>query len=709
MSEHRCYGCMQLHDGDFCPHCGWPAGKNNEVHQLSVGTLLHGQYEIGRVLGQGGFGITYLGWDRQLGAAVCIKEYFPSHAVSRDCTVSNLVRCHTEAGAESFRLSKERFLREGRVLARFRDIPEIVSVYGSFEENDTVYIVMEYIKGMDLAHYVNHRGGRLSGEETFKILKPVMEALAQVHRSELVHRDIAPDNIMLHPRGGAKLLDFGAARMVENADVDKGLDRSTEAIVKHGFAPMEQYQTRGNLGPWTDVYAMCATVYYCLTGQIPPEATTRLMGESSFSWANVPGLTDRQRTALERGMAVLPKDRYRSMEELLDGLFGNAPMPMTYTEPVHTAPQPPVYAPQAPAYIPQAPAPRKRSKLVPILAGVLAAVALLVGGTLLALWVRENITFGSSTAGYAEPAPTEAPVAEAPRAEAVPEAIGPFEVGMIMKAGWMPVFPERLAEHLGNTGADVTLDIMSTTYESEMLAMAEAYVASGVDVLIVQGMDPAGIVAQKVAELTSAAGIQLLLLGTDPVYTQEGNDLMHTYENTGYIDADPRTLAVELVGSLMEAEKNGDGAISYLFLHSEDLGTVSDALAGMLPEELEKNGFNAALLEEVPGTVDHFTLEDTISRHRHEIEAIVCTDGETMSAAIEACASLGIDIKKDMQIIVLADCDTLPELYSKEFIGGYVTYGPKLLAEHVSFALEIIFEGAGIGGWYLPEGMDIRY
>jgi ABC-type sugar transport system substrate-binding protein len=337
---------------------------------------------------------------------------------------------------------------------------------------------------------------------------------------------------------------------------------------------------------------------------------------------------------------------------------------------------------------------------VPILAGVLAAVALLVGGTLLAVWAREAL--------QARPAP-EAPVAEAPRAEAVPEAIGPFEVGMIMKAGWMPVFPERLAEHLGNTGADVTLEIMSTTYETEMLAMTENYVVRGFDVIIVQGMDPAGIVAQKVAELTSAAGIQLLLLGTDPVYTQEGNDLMHTYENTVYIDADPRTLASQVANSLIEAEKNGDDAISYLFLHSEDLGTVSDALAGMLPEELEKIGSNAALLEEVPGAVDYLTLEDTILRHRDEIEAIVCTDGEIMSAAIEACASLGIDIKKDLQIIVLADCDTLPELYSSEYIGGYVTYGPKLLAEHVSFALEIIFEGAGIGGWYVPEGMDICY
>ena len=348
MDQHRCYGCMQPLEGDRCPRCGWTRGKENEAHQLPVGTVLLGRYEIGRVLGQGGFGITYLGWDIQLQTAICIKEYFPNRVVSRDCGLSTRVHCYTDAGAESYRASKERFLREGRILAQFRDIPEIVSIYGYFEANDTVYIVMEYIRGMDLAHYIQSRGGRLGVDETFRILWPIMTALSQVHKGGLVHRDIAPDNIMLHPRGGAKLLDFGAARMVENADVDRGLDRSTEAIVKHGFAPMEQYQTRGSLGPWTDVYAMCATVWYCLTGQIPPEATTRMLGEGDIDWRSVPGLAPQQCAALEKGMAVRAKDRYPSMDALLQALTVAPAVP---TPPVYQA-VPPMQVPPSMVQVP---------------------------------------------------------------------------------------------------------------------------------------------------------------------------------------------------------------------------------------------------------------------------------------------------------------------------------------------------------------------
>ena len=715
MSEHRCYGCMQLHDGDFCPHCGWPVGKNNEVHQLSVGTLLHGQYEIGRVLGQGGFGITYLGWDRQLGAAVCIKEYFPSHAVSRDCTVSAQVRCHTEAGAESFRLSKERFLREGRVLARFRDIPEIVSVYGSFEENDTVYIVMEYIKGMDLAHYVNHRGGRLSAEETFKILKPVMEALAQVHRSELVHRDIAPDNLMLHPRGGAKLLDFGAARMVENADVDKGLDRSTEAIVKHGFAPMEQYQTRGNLGPWTDVYAMCATVYYCLTGQIPPEATTRLMGESSFSWATVPGLTDRQRTVLERGMAVLPKDRYRSMEELLDGLFGNAPMAMTYTEPVHAAPQPPVYAPQppvyapqAPAYVPQAPAPKKRNKLVPILAGVLVAVALLVGGTLLALWARENLSFGPSAAPTesprAYPAATEAPMAEAPMAEApmteapVAEAAY-FHVGMVARGPGVIPISEQLHPYLESMGAGFTLNTTFVTTDEQYLEYTEMYLASGCDAIVIENLDPKGEYAQVIYELCDAMGVPVILVGEDP-----GDDVLAGHPHVCYAGADPRDLAYRMsmvmAGGKHENDVNGDGNIGYVLLTSEDMEWESNILIDRIPAELEEIGYGAVCLNESYWASSRDVLEKALLEYFTEVEVIFCVDVQTAEIAVRVCQEYGIDLWSEVAIIALSEKEPVRGYYDDGFVRGYVEYSRDMWYGSVAEAIWLAVQGEPLGDRY---------
>ena len=320
MEMYRCPGCMDVTANTVCEKCGWPMGKNNEVHQLPVGTRLRGQYVIGRVLGQGGFGITYLGWDDMLDMPVAIKEFYPNAMVTRECTVSTAVHCTSEQVLPGYDASKERFLREAKALARLRDVPEVVGIHGFFEENGTAYIIMEYVKGTDLATYIARKGGRLSPEETFRILRPVMEALEMVHQAELVHRDISPDNIMLHPRGGAKLLDFGAVRNVEGAEAGKDMAHSTEAILKHGFAPAEQYKSKGGLGPWSDEYAMCATVYYCLTGRIPPQAVERMLEDVEVRF-DIPGLPLHQREALEKGMAIRSQDRHGSMKKLMEALF----------------------------------------------------------------------------------------------------------------------------------------------------------------------------------------------------------------------------------------------------------------------------------------------------------------------------------------------------------------------------------------------------
>jgi len=332
----RCLSCMKEINSRVCPYCGHPVQQINERHQLPVGTMLRGRYQLGKVLGQGGFGITYLAWDELLRMPVAVKEFYPNSIVYRRTTVSYGVECTTDKMIPHFNYSKERFLREARALVEFRNVPEIVDILDFVEENNTAYIVMEYIRGMDLASYISKRGGRLSVEETFRILRPVMEALATVHKAGIVHRDISPDNIILEPTGGAKLLDFGAVRSVDNPDAEKCLTKSTEAILKHGFAPMEQYNSRGSLGPWTDEYAMCATVWYCLTGRIPEEATLRITECLDPDWDQIPGLSQRQRRALEKGFACLPKNRWQDMDALMKELFTEEPEPQE--RPARTVP-----------------------------------------------------------------------------------------------------------------------------------------------------------------------------------------------------------------------------------------------------------------------------------------------------------------------------------------------------------------------------------
>jgi len=335
MSERRCYGCMRPTSAQVCGYCGWPAGGNNDPHQLPVGTVLSGKYLVGRVLGQGGFGITYLGWDLNLDIQVCIKEFYPSATVNRDTTRGSAVNCNTISMKGYYAACLDRFLREAKALAKFRDVPQIVGIHDFFQMNNTAYMVMEFVSGIDMAKYVQKRGGRLHMDEILKILKPVMEALVLVHEAGIIHRDISPDNIMLDPRKGAILLDFGAVRNVEHPDAEKELTRATEAILKKGFAPMEQYVAKGSLGPWTDVYAMSATIYYCLTGRIPEDAPIRLMEGTELDWTGAQGLTERQRAVLEQGMAPRAKDRIGSVRELMDKLYAvePAPVPVAHTQP----------------------------------------------------------------------------------------------------------------------------------------------------------------------------------------------------------------------------------------------------------------------------------------------------------------------------------------------------------------------------------------
>ena len=386
MEQRRCFGCMELTDQPVCPRCGWRVDQDNAPHQLPAGTVLEGKYQVGRVLGQGGFGITYVGWDLNLDIQVCIKEFYPSSTVNRDHRFTSHVNCNTTGMETGYAASRERFLREAKSLAKFRGEHQIVSIFDFFQANNTAYIVMEYVEGIDLARYVARRGGRIGMDETLRILKPAMEALSLVHASGLIHRDISPDNIMLHPRDGAKLLDFGAVRQVNDPNADRELTHATEAILKSGFAPMEQYSSRGSLGPWTDVYALSATIYYCVTGRIPPDAVTRSTEDDALDWSGAEDITPEQIRVLEHGMALRARDRIPSVKELMDSLCApKTPKPQPKPQPApaprpQPAPQPAPRPQPKPQPAPQ-PAParkRIRSRVVICAAAAVALITALV-------------------------------------------------------------------------------------------------------------------------------------------------------------------------------------------------------------------------------------------------------------------------------------------------------------------------------------------
>ena len=229
------------------------------------------EYELVRVLGMGGFGMTYLGFDHNLDKAVAIKEYLPSDIATR--TADHSVAPQASEFRGDFQWGLERFLDEARTLARF-DHRHIVKVYRFFEAHGTAYIVMEYAEGETLSAHLE-RKGTLSEAELKGILYPLLDGLAVVHGADFLHRDIKPGNIVLRDADGSPvLLDFGAARQAIGAK-----SRSVTSIVTPGYAPIEQYSSRGHQGAWTDIYALGGVCYRALTGQMPDDATDRMRND----------------------------------------------------------------------------------------------------------------------------------------------------------------------------------------------------------------------------------------------------------------------------------------------------------------------------------------------------------------------------------------------------------------------------------------------
>ncbi|MCB0325290.1 MAG: serine/threonine protein kinase, partial [Bdellovibrionales bacterium] len=269
-------------------------------------------------------GITYLGWDRNLELKVAIKEYFPAELASRGRD-STTISIHSGSLEERFHQHLQKFLDEGKALARFNDHPCIVSVHSFFRENNTGYLVMSYVDGITLQDFLAERGGRLPFDTTADVLMPIMDALAEVHAAGLLHRDISPDNIIINREGQVKLFDFGAARL----DVSRA-QQSVAVVLKRGYAPEEQYRVDGNQGAWTDVYALGATFYRCVTGSVPPEAIERLYRDTlqppSALSVDIP---TRAEAALLRSLSLRAEDRYPTVRSFQKALLGEEPLAAT--------------------------------------------------------------------------------------------------------------------------------------------------------------------------------------------------------------------------------------------------------------------------------------------------------------------------------------------------------------------------------------------
>lgn len=286
--------------------------EDSALHQLPAGTVLNNRFEIVHLLGEGGFGITYLGQDNVLQIPVAIKEYYPKGYASRIVTQNLTVTITDKTKNEYFAKWKTKFLTEARMLAKFANLPGIVNVRDFFEQNGTAYIIMEYLDSITLKNYVEAHGPMDPGT-FFKRLIPVLTSLEKIHQQGLIHRDISPDNLMLMDDGFLKLYDFGAAREFSDAT-----QSTFSVIIKPCFAPEEQYRSKGKQGPWTDIYSICATIYFSIMGVLPDDSLQRVFSDElkkpSELGVNLP---PRIEAALLKGMSVRSDDRFKIVQPLI--------------------------------------------------------------------------------------------------------------------------------------------------------------------------------------------------------------------------------------------------------------------------------------------------------------------------------------------------------------------------------------------------------
>ena len=322
-NKNICENCFEELKISRCPCCGYdPSDCIFNPTLLKPGNILSNKYIIGGVIGIGGFGVTYLAYDKDAQTKVAVKEYFPREASHRDSDSTEI----TADDAVTFDLGAEKFYNEAEIVSGFKDNPNIVKIYDIIRANSTVYLVMEFLRGKNIKEYVCGFG-TLDPKSALYVAQSVLNALSAVHSANVLHRDISPDNVILCPNGDVKLIDFGTARRVVE---DRTQNFTT--IVKYGFAPPEQYRRKTDQGAWSDIYSLGATIYYALTGDIPADPMLRYDDDDTFGENNF-GIEQSLWNIIVKATKLSPEERYRNVEEMRAALaeLPYTPKPLLFT------------------------------------------------------------------------------------------------------------------------------------------------------------------------------------------------------------------------------------------------------------------------------------------------------------------------------------------------------------------------------------------
>ena len=340
--KHLCPGCMEYWEDTErpCPCCGFswktPAKAGRELPPF---TILGGRYLLGNRIGTGGFGIIYIAMDLETEETVAVKEFFPVSYAER---VGQDVTALPGEDGRYFREALGSFRKEARILSGFTDVENVIRYRDYVMENKTAYLITDYVRGIDLGQYMKITGKTFSQEEVLDLMHPILMAVDTLHSRHVLHRDVSPENLILSPEGRLTLIDFGGAREYDPEDT-----RNLTVILKHGYAPDEQYHSGSRQGPWTDLYACCAVMYQMISGILPQDGADRRIKDDLLPLDEIGGLTVTETfaRAMEKGMTIHAPDRYLSISRLMADICPEDPnagktesRPETYkSEPAGTA------------------------------------------------------------------------------------------------------------------------------------------------------------------------------------------------------------------------------------------------------------------------------------------------------------------------------------------------------------------------------------